>query len=74
MVADELARADETLELASLYLAPSLVDMPSIVGFDRQFVSREPPPANDEPIRRDDSCAIGTFSHILILPEEQARI
>jgi hypothetical protein len=74
VVADELTRPDETLELASLYLDPSLVDILSIVGFDRQFVSGEPPGANDEPIRRDDSCAIDMFSRILILAEEQARI
>ena len=48
--------------------------MLSIIGFDRQFVSGEPPGANDEPIRRDDSCAIAMFSHILILADEQARI
>jgi ornithine--oxo-acid transaminase len=41
VVSDALARADETLELASLYLDPSLVDMLSIIGFDRQFVSAE---------------------------------
>jgi acetylornithine/succinyldiaminopimelate/putrescine aminotransferase/nucleoside-diphosphate-sugar epimerase len=41
VVADALARADEALELASLYLDPSLVDMLSIIGFDRQFVSGE---------------------------------
>jgi hypothetical protein len=72
VLAHELARADETLELASLYLDPPLVDMLSIIGFDRHFVSSEPPPANDKPIRRDDSCAIAMFSHILILAEEQA--
>ena len=48
--------------------------MLSIIGFDRHFVSGEPPAANDEPIRRDDSCAIAMFSHILILADEQARI
>src|ERR1700689_1948775 len=41
VVGDALARADETLELASLYLDPSLVDMLTIIGFDRQFVSGE---------------------------------
>jgi ornithine--oxo-acid transaminase len=41
VVADALGRADETLELASLYLDPSLVDMLSIIGFDQQFVSAE---------------------------------
>jgi hypothetical protein len=74
VTADQLARADETLELASLYLESSLVDMLSIIGFHRQFVSCEPPGANDEQIRRDDSRAIAMFNHILILAEEPARI
>ena len=41
VVVDALARADETLELASLYLDPSLVEMLSIIGYDRQFGSGE---------------------------------
>ena len=39
VVADALARGEETLELASRYLDPSLVDVLAILGFDKQYVS-----------------------------------
>jgi ornithine--oxo-acid transaminase len=39
VVGDALARADETLSLASRHLDPSLVDVLSILGFDEQYVS-----------------------------------
>src|SRR4051812_30643055 len=41
VVADARARAGETLELASRHLDPSLVDMLSILGFDREYVSAQ---------------------------------
>ncbi len=39
VVADALARSDETLELAARHLDPSLVDVLAILGFDKQYVS-----------------------------------
>jgi ornithine--oxo-acid transaminase len=39
VVADALARADETLELAARHLDPSLVDVLRILGFDKDYVS-----------------------------------
>jgi acetylornithine/succinyldiaminopimelate/putrescine aminotransferase len=39
VVADATARAGETLELASRHLDPSLVDVLSILGFDREYVT-----------------------------------
>jgi ornithine--oxo-acid transaminase len=39
VVADALARADETLELASRHLDTSLVDVLRILGFDKQYTS-----------------------------------
>jgi acetylornithine/succinyldiaminopimelate/putrescine aminotransferase/nucleoside-diphosphate-sugar epimerase len=37
VVADALARGDETLELAARHLDPSLVDVLAILGFDKQY-------------------------------------
>ena len=37
VVSDALARGDETLELASRYLDPSLVDVLAILGFDERY-------------------------------------
>jgi acetylornithine/succinyldiaminopimelate/putrescine aminotransferase len=39
VVSDALARTGETLELASRHLDPSLVDVLSILGFDREYQS-----------------------------------
>jgi ornithine--oxo-acid transaminase len=39
VVADALARADETLDLAARHLDTSLVDVLRILGFDKQYVS-----------------------------------
>src|SRR5271155_3343116 len=39
VVADAIARAPETLSLASRHLDASLVDVLSILGFDEQYVS-----------------------------------
>jgi acetylornithine/succinyldiaminopimelate/putrescine aminotransferase/nucleoside-diphosphate-sugar epimerase len=39
VVADALARADETLELAARHLDSSLVDVLAILGFDKEYVS-----------------------------------
>src|SRR5882724_6609400 len=39
VVADALARADETLELAARHLDTSLVDVLRILGFDKQYTS-----------------------------------
>jgi ornithine--oxo-acid transaminase len=39
VVADALARADETMTLAARHLDPSLVDVLSILGFDQRYVS-----------------------------------
>jgi ornithine--oxo-acid transaminase len=39
VVADALARADETLSLASRHLDPSLVDMLGVLGLDKEYVS-----------------------------------
>ena len=39
VVADAAARADETLALATRHLDPSLVDVLSILGFDKRYVS-----------------------------------
>jgi ornithine--oxo-acid transaminase len=39
VVADATSRANETLELASRHLDPSLVDVLSILGFDQEYVS-----------------------------------
>jgi acetylornithine/succinyldiaminopimelate/putrescine aminotransferase/nucleoside-diphosphate-sugar epimerase len=39
VVTDAIARADETLELASRHLDSSLVDVLAILGFDKQYVS-----------------------------------
>src|SRR5205823_13207071 len=41
VVADALARADETLALAARHLDSSLVDVLRILGFDRQYVSAQ---------------------------------
>ncbi len=41
VVADAVARADETLELAARHLDPSLVDVLGILGFDEQYVSAQ---------------------------------
>ena len=39
VVADALARADETMELAARHLDPSLVDVLRILGFDREYAT-----------------------------------
>ncbi|MGA2454432.1 MAG: aspartate aminotransferase family protein [Solirubrobacteraceae bacterium] len=39
VLADAIARADETLELAARHLDPSLVDVLAILGFDTEYVS-----------------------------------
>jgi acetylornithine/succinyldiaminopimelate/putrescine aminotransferase len=39
VVADAAARAEETFELASRHLDPSLVDVLGILGFDKEYVS-----------------------------------
>jgi ornithine--oxo-acid transaminase len=39
VVSDALKRAGETLDLASRYLDPSLVDVLRILGFDKEYVS-----------------------------------
>ena len=39
VVADAIARTDETLELAARHLDPSLVDVLRILGFDKEYVS-----------------------------------
>jgi ornithine--oxo-acid transaminase len=39
VVADALARADQTLELAARHLDPSLVDVLRILGFDSQYTT-----------------------------------
>ena len=39
VVADAIARGEETLELASRHLDPSLVDVLSILGFDKEYAS-----------------------------------
>ena len=39
VISEAQARADETLDLASRHLDPSLVDMLAILGFDREYVS-----------------------------------
>jgi ornithine--oxo-acid transaminase len=41
VVTDALARADETLELASRHLDPSLVDVLRILGFDKEYRSAQ---------------------------------
>jgi 4-aminobutyrate aminotransferase-like enzyme len=41
VVAEAIARADETLELAARHLDPSLVDVLRILGFDEQYTSAE---------------------------------
>jgi ornithine--oxo-acid transaminase len=41
VVADAMARVDETLGLAARHLDPSLVDVLRILGFDKQFVSAQ---------------------------------
>jgi ornithine--oxo-acid transaminase len=41
VVDDAIARADETLALAARHLDPSLVDVLSILGFDKQYVSAQ---------------------------------
>src|SRR5204863_9274654 len=41
VVADAIARADETLELAARHLDSSLVDVLRILGFDRRYVSAQ---------------------------------
>jgi ornithine--oxo-acid transaminase len=41
VVEDAIARTDETLDLATLHLDSSLVDMLSILGFDEQYVSAQ---------------------------------
>jgi ornithine--oxo-acid transaminase len=41
VVADAVARADETLELAARHLDPSLVDVLRILGFDKEYVSAQ---------------------------------
>jgi hypothetical protein len=49
-------------------------DLVAPVDVEEPISLIQPPRANDEPIRRYDSRRIATFSHILILREEQARI
>ncbi len=39
VTADALARTDETLDLASRHLDPSLVDVLRVLGFDKQYAS-----------------------------------
>jgi ornithine--oxo-acid transaminase len=41
VVADAIARTDETLELATRHLDPSLVDVLSILGFDEEYASAQ---------------------------------
>ena len=41
VVAEALARADETLELAARHLDPSLVDVLRILGFDKEYTSAQ---------------------------------
>ncbi len=41
VLADASARAEETLELASRHLDPSLVDVLAILGFDREYTSAQ---------------------------------
>ena len=41
VVADAIARADETLSLAARHLDPSLVDVLRILGFDKEFTRAE---------------------------------
>ncbi len=41
VVEDAIARTEETLELASMHLDPSLVDVLSILGFDEEYVSAQ---------------------------------
>ena len=41
VVADAMARTEETLELASRHLDPSLVDVLRILGFDKQYTSAQ---------------------------------
>jgi len=41
VVADAMARADETLELAARHLDPSLVDVLRILGFDQEYTSAQ---------------------------------
>jgi ornithine--oxo-acid transaminase len=41
VVADAVARTDETLELATRHLDPSLVDVLSILGFDEEYASAQ---------------------------------
>ncbi len=41
VVADAIARADQTLDLAARHLDPSLVDVLSILGFDKQYTSAQ---------------------------------
>ena len=41
VVADAIARTDETLELAARHLDPSLVDVLRILGFDKEYVSAQ---------------------------------
>ncbi len=41
VVADAMARADETLELAARHLDTSLVDVLRILGFDKEYVSAQ---------------------------------
>ena len=41
VVTDAVARADETLELAARHLDPSLVDVLTILGFDKEYTSAE---------------------------------
>jgi ornithine--oxo-acid transaminase len=41
VIGDALIRSDETFELASRHLDPSLVDVLRILGFDRQYVSAQ---------------------------------
>jgi ornithine--oxo-acid transaminase len=41
VVEDAIARTDETLELATRHLDPSLVDVLSILGFDEAYVSAQ---------------------------------
>lgn len=41
VVADAMARTEETLELAARHLDPSLVDVLGILGFDKEYVSAQ---------------------------------
>src|ERR1035441_8636114 len=41
VVAEAMARADQTLELAARHLDPSVVDVLRILGFDKEYISAQ---------------------------------